>query len=80
MKIYRLEYTFATAKSIVTPEGVILVKNVEWFGSEREPVIRRLDLFNRKLLLGPKKDHTIWMVEIPTDKKGLIKWLNGEMT
>ena len=79
MTVYKFCYTFVTAKSIVTPEGVVLVKNVEWFGSERDAAIRRLFLFSRGLLLGQKKDHMIWIVDIPTDKKGLLKWLNEGM-
>jgi hypothetical protein len=50
----------------------------EWFGSERDAVVRRLDLFNKGLLLGKKADHTIDPVDVPTAKADLLVWLNRE--
>lgn len=50
----------------------------EWFGSERDAVVRRLALFNAGELHGKKKDHEIWPVDVPTRKEDLLAWLNKE--
>lgn len=50
----------------------------EWFGSEREAVVRRLELFKAGKLLGKKKDHEIWPVDIDTSKFGLLAFLQRE--
>lgn len=47
----------------------------EWFGSERDAVVRRLELWNAGKLVGKKKDHEIWPVDIPTRKEDLLAWL-----
>lgn len=52
----------------------------EWFGSERDAVVRRLKLFNDGMLEGKKGDHVIWPVDIPTDKQGLLAWLKENAT
>jgi hypothetical protein len=48
---------------------------IEWFGSEREAVVRRLHLFKGGGLSGKKGDQEIWAIDIPTDKRGLLAWL-----
>lgn len=48
---------------------------IEWFGSEREAVVRRIALFDSGVLKGKKLDHKIWAVDIPTDKRSLLAWL-----
>lgn len=48
----------------------------EWFCSNREAVVRRLELFKANKLYGKKSDHMIHMVEMPTRKKEIVAWLN----
>jgi len=48
-----------------------------WFGSESEAVSRRVELFKSGQLVGRKSDATIEAVDVPTDKAGLLVWLNS---
>jgi hypothetical protein len=50
----------------------------EWFGAERDAVVRRLELFKAGKLQGKKSDHEIWPVDVPTTKADLLVWLNKE--
>jgi hypothetical protein len=76
MRFYQFEY-----RELITDKvsGVqVEVPHREWFGSEREAVIRRLELFKAGKLAGKKKDNEIWPVDVPTDKQSLLAWLRKE--
>jgi hypothetical protein len=76
MRFYQFEYKLKVVDKI---SGVVdVVPKREWFGSEREAVIRRLELFKSGQLVGKKKDNEIWGIDIPTDKQGLLAWLRSE--
>ena len=82
MRIYQFEYKLRPPDMFPAP-GQMLIINPdypirEWFASEREAVVRRLELFKAGKLLGKKSDHEIWPVDIPTDKQGLLAWLRQE--
>lgn len=71
MRFYQFEYTHVDDSSDAPTHS-------EWFGSEREAVVRRLGLFKAGKLRGNKSSHHIWPVDIPTDKQGLLAWLKAE--
>jgi hypothetical protein len=74
MRVYQLEYLPA-----VEPGADLnFTRTREWFGSEREAVVRRLELFKSSKIHGKKKDAEIWPVDIPTDKLGLLAFLRKE--
>lgn len=74
MRFYEFTYRLRIVDRI-TSEVTISGPIREWFGSERDAVVRRLELYKAAALPGRKKDHEIWPVDIPTDKKGLLRWL-----
>ncbi len=77
MRFYQFEYRERVVDKI---SGVqVEVPHNEWFGSEREAVVRRLSLFKAGKLVGKKKEHPIWPVDIPTDKRGLLAFLRKEV-
>lgn len=84
MRVYELTYKTigqVPPSQDADPDAVPLRNEIrvrEWFPSEREAVVRRLDLFKRGLMLGKKSDAVIEAVDIPTDKRGLLNFLNGE--
>lgn len=84
MRVYELTYKTlgqVPPSADASPEAVPMrtaIKVREWFPSEREAVIRRLDLFKRGLMLGKKSDAVIEAVDVPTDKRGLLAFLNEE--
>lgn len=77
MRFYQFEYKLQDTDK-VTGETTVSETIREWFGSEREAVIRRMEFFKAGRLAGKKKDNPIWPVDIPTDKKGLLAWLRRE--
>lgn len=79
MKFYRFKYRLKDTNK-VTGEVTISEPIVEWFGSEREAVVRRMELFKADRLAGKKKDNEIWLFEVPTDKLGLLAWLRKHCT
>lgn len=76
MRFYQFEYRLLEVDKI-SGEQTITPKR-EWYGSEREAVIRRLDLFKKGQLDGKKKDNPIWPIDVPTDKQSLLAWLRRE--
>lgn len=48
----------------------------KWFGSEREAVVHRLELIKSGKISSSRKDNPIVFHDVPTDKKGLLAWLN----
>lgn len=77
MRFYQFEYRLQEADK-VTGEVTISDTIREWFGSEREAVIRRMELFKAGRLAGKKKDNPIWPADVPTDKQSLLAWLRRE--
>lgn len=77
MRFYQFEYRLQDTDK-VTGEVTISPTIREWFGSEREAVVRRLELFKAGRLAGKKKDNEIWPVDVPTDKQSLLAWLRRE--
>lgn len=89
MKVYRLEYkeelhvlvaaqpgAFGDTNSYVyTPK---VMDQVEWFKSEREAVVRRMELYKLGKLVGKKREAKIWGVEVPTRHIELVAWLNKQ--
>jgi len=51
----------------------------EWFGSERDAVIKRLELFKDGKLIGKKNYHHILSYDIATSKAGLLEFLREEV-
>lgn len=51
----------------------------EWFGSERDAVIRRAALFKTGTIVGLKRKQTIDPIDVPTDKAGLLKFLQSNI-
>lgn len=79
MRFYQLEFTLKVNNLLDDLLGAAAPDTRrEWFGSERDAVVRRLGLFNKGLLLGKKADHTIEAVDVPTVKADLLLWLNRE--
>jgi hypothetical protein len=78
MRVYQLTFLTNAAVLAAEMEGTEPKPAKEWFPSEREAVVRRLALANNGALAGKKADHEIWPVDIPTDKQGLLNWLNKE--
>lgn len=52
----------------------------EWQATERAAVIRRNELFKAGKLYGLKRESLITPVDIPTDKPGLLKFLQDNVT
>lgn len=78
MRVYQLTYLTQADVLAAEIQGEQPKSVTEWFPSEREAVVRRLALANDGKLAGKKADHEIWPVDIPTDKTGLLAWLNKE--
>lgn len=80
MRFYQLEYISSAGTIVPHHEGADMVfPGVrEWFASEREAVVRRLELYKAGKLRGKKNDAQIWPVDIPTDKRGLLAFLRAE--
>lgn len=76
MRFYEFQYKQLVVDKI-TNVSVEIPKR-EWFGSERDAVVRRLWLFRNGYLPGKKADHEIWPVDIPTSKADLLAWLRRE--
>lgn len=77
MRFYQFEYRTKTTDKI-TGETTVSGTIREWFGSERDAVVRRMELFRAGSLAGKKKDNEIWPVDVPTDKESLLAWLRQE--
>ena len=77
MRFYQLEYRELITDKITGVQ--VIVPHHEWFGSERDAVVRRLDLFKAGKLAGKKTEHFIWPVDIPTRKEDLLAWLRREV-
>ena len=78
MRVYQFEFQLAAEKTVTTEGSVIYPTHRQWFGSEREAVTSRLDLFKAGKLVGKKSDHEIWPVDIGTSKPDLLAWLRKE--
>lgn len=83
MKVYRLEYK----ETLHVLEGTDdngyayvpkVLEQVEWFKSDREAVVRRMELFKLGKLVGKKRDAKVWGVEVPTRHIELVAWLNEQ--
>ena len=75
MRFYQLEYLPADGALVA---GMEHTWTREWFSSDREAVVRRLELFKAGQLRGKKNDAQIWPVDIATDKRGLLAFLREE--
>lgn len=51
-----------------------------WHGTEREAVQLRGTLFKAGQLAGLKRESKIYPVDVPTDKAGLLKFLQDNVT
>ena len=83
MRFYQFEYTLRPPGLFPEPGQEVQIANPgqpirEWFASERDAVVRRLELFKAGKLLGKKSDHEIWAVDVPTSKPDLLAWLRKE--
>ena len=79
MRFYQLEYVLKANNELDDLLGVAApTDRREWFPSERDAVVRRLDLFTKGKLIGKKADHPIEAVDVPTVKADLLVWLNRE--
>jgi len=83
MRFYKFEFTLRQPGLFPEPGQEDPIANAgspqrEWYGSEREAVVRRLELFKAGKLLGNKKDHEIWLVDIDTSKPGMLAFLQRE--
>jgi len=83
MKVYRLEYkeTLHILEGTDTSGYSYIPKvldQVEWFKSEREAVVRRMELYKLGKLVGKKREAKIWGVEVPTRHIELVAWLNKQ--
>lgn len=77
MRFYQLEVKQNTAVS----EDVLIVETVtHWFGTERDAVIARNQMFKEGKLVGLKREQVIYPVDVPTDKAGLLKFLQDNVT
>ena len=72
MRFYQLE----AKKSAPTPEDpAAVVTFTQWFGTERDATITRNKLFQAGGLVGLKREQIIYPTDVPTDKAGLLKFL-----
>lgn len=79
MRFYQLEY-FAKADQTSGPDGASTTPVTrEWFGAERDAAVRRLELFRAGKLVGKKRDHLVWQVDVPTTKPELLAFLRKEV-
>jgi hypothetical protein len=80
MRFYQLEYISSAGIIVPHHEGADMSfpRVREWFASDREAVVRRLELFKAGKLRGKKDDAKIWPFDIPTDKRGLLAFLRAE--
>ena len=80
MRFYQLEYISSEGTLVAHHEGAdfIFPRVREWFASDREAVVRRLDLFKNGKIRGKKADAKIWPCDIPVDKRGLLAFLRAE--
>ena len=77
MRFYQLVY----ATPITYGEGLDVEEvKAEWFGTEREGVVRRGELFKGGKNAGLKREAKIKIVEVPSDKKGLLNFLKANVT
>ena len=75
MRFYQLEYLPADGALVA---GMEHTWTREWFSSDREAVVRRLELLKMGKLRGKKSDAKIWPFDIPVDKRGLLAFLRAE--
>lgn len=76
MRFY--EFNFRTQVVDKLTGATSQISNREWYASERDAVVRRLELFKAGKLAGKKSDHEIWAVDVPTSKPDLLAWLRKE--
>ncbi len=74
VKIYRLSFYGLNSNGESDGTGQRLL----WFGSKREAQ-RTLASIKRENELSDEGPHEIRTVEIPTDKRGLLQWLNANV-
>lgn len=82
MKFYQLTYKRKPKpigfinETAICPDGQESGSSqAEWFGTERDAVRRRGELYKAGALVGMKREAKIDPVEVPTDKAGLLRFL-----
>jgi len=50
-----------------------------WFGTERDAIVARNEMFKAGKLLGLKRASEIQPIDVPTDKAGLFKFLTANV-
>lgn len=61
-------------KTVGAHDNAMVEKVVRWSGTQAEAATARKDLNSYQKI--PRANITTEEVEIPTDKKGLLEWLN----
>lgn len=80
MRFYQLEAKRAYLNPDLTCNEPIITLEPEWFGTERAAIIRRNVLFQTKQLIGLKRENLISPIDVPTDKAGLLRFLQDNVT
>ena len=74
-------YQLAAKKLKLDPQGDNTeCLETQWFGTERAAIIERNSMFKAGKLSGLKRTNEILLVDIPTDKAGLLKFLQDNVT
>ena len=68
MRLHTLHYTVKETNGV----------KVEWFGTEREAIQRRGELFASGVCVGLKRQQMIYPVDVPTKKEDLLDWLRDQ--
>lgn len=77
MRFYQLEANILTKD----PQGDTASTVVpEWHGTERQAVVRRNELFKAGKLAGLKRENLVSAIDVPTDKAGLLTFLQRNVT
>jgi hypothetical protein len=72
MRFYQLEARVLTK----TDENSAIAEVVTtWFGTERDAIVARNEMFKAGKLTGLKRESEIQPIDVPTDKAGLFKFL-----
>lgn len=78
MRFYQLE----TKQKVKVPESEeqSTVVMPFWFGTERDAIVERNKLHQSGKTVGLKREQMIYPVDVPTDKAGLLKFLQNNVT
>jgi hypothetical protein len=68
MRLHTLHYTAKETNKL----------KVEWFGTEREAIQRRGELFASGVCVGLKRQQMIYPVDVPMKKEDLLDWLRDQ--